>query len=199
MPYEFEFFIHHELVFHHSLEGEQCTYRRPDGHRCRRQTVIGYGLCWQHLLKEKHLRIRTSTIPGAGKGLFCLDPTRRSGEVIYRTNEKILQYGGEVLTRHELDERYPGDVTAPYTVQNHRQMFEDAALERSPAAIINHKPRRQCNCELITQRNNLCAIRTTRPIQNGDELFCNYGNEYHIDEPDVMYRTVYRARRPRRR
>ena len=199
MPYEFEFFVHHELVFHHALRGEQCTYHLPNGHRCQRQTVIGYGLCWQHLLKVKHLRIRPSTIPGAGKGLFCIDPSRPPGEVIYRAHEKILQYGGEVITHHQLEERYPGDVTAPYTVQNHRQMFEDGALERSPAAIINHKPRRECNCELITQRTNLCAVETIRPLRNGDELFCNYGRQYHLYEPDVSYRTVYRSRRRPRR
>ena len=89
-------------------------------------------------------------------------------------------------------------MTAPYTVQNHHEMFEDGALQRAPAALINHKPRRECNCELITQRTNLCAVQTIRPIRNGDELFCNYGRQYHLHEPDVSYRTVYRSRRRRR-
>ena len=44
--------------------------------QCKRQTVVGCGICWQHLRKLHQLRIKKSTITvdgkSIGKGLFAV-------------------------------------------------------------------------------------------------------------------------------
>ena len=44
--------------------------------QCKRQTVVGCGICWQHLKKLHQLRIKKSTITvddkSIGKGLFAV-------------------------------------------------------------------------------------------------------------------------------
>ena len=48
------------------------------------------------------LKIKTSTIPGAGKGLFTTAAISK--------NTKILEYEGDQLTWNEVRKRYKGDI-----------------------------------------------------------------------------------------
>ena len=201
MPYVFQFFVQHHLRFEESLQGERCEAHNQSGDRCSRNTVIGRGLCWQHLLSKKHLRIKQSTIPGAGKGLFALDKSKPLGAVLFHAGVKILQYDGTVMTRQALDNKYGHEdfVTAPYAIEIPHGRVEDAAMRRSPAAIINHKPHNQANCKLMIQRGGLhahlrnrAAVVTIDTIRNGDELFADYSDGYIMHDDRTSYRTIYK-------
>ena len=112
MPYIFTFSIHHHIHFRAQLVTKQCICDSANGERCNNKTVIGSPYCWIHLMSIKHLRIRESNIPHAGKGLFVLDKTQGDNDIVFHRGETIIFYHGEIITRNELERRY-GEYTAP--------------------------------------------------------------------------------------
>ena len=197
MPNFFEFSINHRIRFRGQLTTEQCSCISSIGRRCRNKTVIGSGYCWQHLLSIKHLRIKPSTIPNAGEGLFALNKRIPIGTLMFQEGDKLVEYHGEIINHNELERRY-GDKTAPYGIEINHNRYEDGALLRGVGTLINHKPLRQSNCRFSIsknnrnpQLNNKINIVATKNIYNGDELFVYYGDDYRFHEPGVSYRTVY--------
>ena len=143
-----------------------------------------------------HLRIQTSTIPGAGKGLFALDRSRPHRQVLFHANAIICEYGGEILDEDEKDERYE-DKTAPYAVRINRNRYEDGATERGVGSLANEPPRgRDANARLalynVRGGNGRVRLIAESPIRNGDEIFVEYGEEYGMAEPGVHYSTTSR-------
>jgi meiotically up-regulated gene 157 (Mug157) protein len=49
---------------------------------------------------------KKSTIPNAGMGLFAYDKTKADDEIIFRPNDDICNYFGQVITKEILDEQY---------------------------------------------------------------------------------------------
>ena len=88
-------------------ECQRCTANTKRGTRCKNRTCRD-DLCWQHLKKEKHLRIKKSQIPGAGLGLWT---TRK-----FKPSERIGKYTGEKMSRDKVDEIYPGNTRAEYVL-----------------------------------------------------------------------------------
>jgi len=105
--------------------------RKSDGKRCALQVTIGLPYCWRHMRTALGVRVADSRIPGAGKGLFAARAFPRW--------ELIAPYDGEILSRAQLDARYPGDATGAYALKyNGRpEQFIDAACSRAAAAIVN--------------------------------------------------------------
>jgi hypothetical protein len=151
MPQYFRFRIGHRLVFQGELLSARCQAHTRAGRQCGRQTVIGLGLCWTHLMSVRHLKIQTSTIPGAGKGLFALDRARPHRQVLFHTDAIICEYGGEILDEDEKDERYE-DKTAPYAVKINRNRYEDGATERGVGSLCKcatSRNKRQCKARFV--------------------------------------------------
>jgi hypothetical protein len=195
MVYTFQFFIDNHLHFQKNLRGFRCIGRRRDGHQCGRTSVIGCPYCFQHLRSERHLRVRPSTIPNAGKGLFAEDPLRADREIIFRVGDYIIDYTGESINENQLEERY-GEYTGPYAIEvrgrsNQRGgLFIDAAAERGVGSLINHRARSSANSVFVVDyRANRARLRAVRPIRNGDEIFVSYGNQYQMNEPGASSRT----------
>ena len=183
MPWKFSFYDQHGLKFREDVERMRCVAHSSDGHQCKNICVIGDPYCWIHLLYKKHLRIKTSRIQGAGKGCFVMDKKRPANAIIFRKDEDILFYDGEVVTKQTLNQRY-GRHTAPYGVEVNRgrNIYEDGATERSAMACVNSPPPGiHANCRLTTdvQRNN-CKIKANRDIRNGEELYASYGPSYRM-------------------
>ena len=184
MPYSFLFYTNNaqQPLFQCVLESLRCTANTRGGHRCSRQTVIGCGLCWSHLLSENHLRIKQSTLAGAGKGLFALNPRAADNTPIFRPNERIIRYDGELLTRQQVDDRY-GVYTAPYAVQLGNNIV-DAAKQRGVGCLANHKPHGRANARFAVGRigGPHIVLIANRAIRNGDEIFVDYGHEYRLND-----------------
>jgi SET domain-containing protein len=141
------------------------------------------------------LRVRPSTIPNAGKGLFAEDPLRADREIIFRVGDYIIDYTGESINENQLEERY-GEYTGPYAIEvrgrsNQRGgLFIDAAAERGVGSLINHRARSSANSVFVVDyRANRARLRAVRPIRNGDEIFVSYGNQYQMNEPGASSRT----------
>lgn len=166
------------------LNCSQCEGTTRAGNPCSRNVCIGRGLCWQHTRSTYHVRIAPSSIPGAGKGLFCFVPGG-GNQIVFRGNNLqsrwICPYGGEKVTSAQLDDRY-GDCTAPYGVGDRDS--EDGALHRGIGSMANGQLlRAQCNAEyaMRTGANAGWWLRTipTRNIRNGAEIVCHYGTSYY--------------------
>ena len=128
------------------------------------------------LLKLKHLRIKQSTIPGAGFGLFASDTSQPADAVTFRPRDLIIDYDGEDIDIYELRRRYEGD-TGPYAVEKREgEEYQDGACERSVASNINRASGGlRNNARLAKGRNGRIKVYATKNIRNGQEIFVSYG------------------------
>ena len=185
----FKFYINRRRpkpFFETHLLSEQCRYIRPNGEHCTRNVVMGIPFCPQHLAIQEHLKIKKSTIPHSGKGLFAFDSSRGNNAIVFRgtpqRGDLITMYDGEIIDRHTLEARYR-DYTAPYAIRINPDRFEDAAKIRGVGAYVQHSDdNNRINCKLA-RRGDRIAIIAVKNILNGKELFANYGNEYEFNEP----------------
>jgi len=182
MPYQFKFYVHDNVLFCARLQSERCVGRCKNGAQCSRTTVIGTDLCWSHLLQIKHLRIKTSTIPNAGKGLFATDQELGPDDIVFKKGATICSYEGELINADELRRRY-GHHTAPYALQLRRDAFIDSATERGYASLANRGAAAgQNNARFVVYRQSV-LMKATKNIRNGQEILVSYGSAYRFDEP----------------
>lgn len=166
----------------------QCQARAANRARCKRHTCK-YGFqCWQHTVKNKGLRIKKSTIKGAGEGLFA--------EKTFPAHSRVIQYTGEKLTNSQLNKRYPGDKQGEYTVKVNKQYSIDARNSakssvaryandaRGPPGSVTQKHK---NADLAhqrigkkknTPRDRVYIEANNRPISKGQEVLVDYGRDY---------------------
>jgi SET domain-containing protein len=194
MPYEFKFYIHKNLFFHHLLETEQCVGHNKNGNRCKRKVTIGTPYCFQHLLSIKHLKIQKSKIPNAGNGLFALDKSKPDNAIIFKKGDKIIDYVGEIVTMRTLDERYGEDNTAPYAVEinKNKDKYEDSALVRGVASLSNQgNTKKQNNSKFgLNVREGKAILKAWKNIRNGEEILTDYGRDYTFDK-NTSHKTEY--------
>ena len=99
-----------------------------------------------------HLRITSSTIHNAGKGLFAENSTQAHNAIIFRRDDDIIEYIGETIDRAELNRRYHHH-TAPYALQvrgdNNNPLYIDAATIRGVGSLSNHRAGHHQNARLV--------------------------------------------------
>jgi hypothetical protein len=194
MPYEFQF-QDGDRLFTCAVPTRQCTAtNKSGGTQCKRLCAIGTPFCWTHLASLKHLKVKESTIEGAGRGLFAHDPRQGQEAILFRKDQTIAEYTGEIIDQTELVDRY-AQHTAPYAVQAGADRFIDAACDRCIGSIANTRPRGQ-NVRFSVYRGRV-SLKATQNIRNGQEIFLAYGGQYRLEEPGVSHRTV-QLRAPRR-
>lgn len=168
------------------MQCTRCKCNTKSGARCRRRSCIGTGYCWAHLISHRHLRIKASLEPGAGKGVFVMDKTQGDHAVIFKPRDLVIEYDGEKVVEAVVDQRY-GQWTAPYTVQNteREDLFEDAACHRGVGAIVNQSKTRP-NVKFVSTGEGDAvhvALFAVRNIKNNAELLVNYNGSYALDDP----------------
>ena len=185
MGYKFYFYISDNLFFEADVQCMQCKGKSKNGNQCKRRVCIGTPFCWQHLASEKKLKIKTSNIRDAGKGIFGWDP-KNMNKVLFKKGQKIIEYAGELINLQELNRRY-SDQTAPYGIEINENRFEDASIIRGIGALANHS--RRNNAEFDVSRNRI-ILKAVKKIKHDQEILVNYGNEYRFDE-DSSHKTKY--------
>jgi len=187
MPY-FQFKIGEHVQFRTQLQSLQCTDVTKKGTQCKRKCVIGSPWCSTHLSYKHHLKIKTSLIPNAGKGLFACDPlSSDANEVLFKKGATICKYFGEVIDRDTLIERY-SDKTGPFVIGISNNRFEDGAKTRGVGSLANTNPHHQ-NAS-ISVYNGRASLKATKNIKNGDEVYLSYGREYKLNQPGVEATTT---------
>lgn len=180
--YKFTFKHDGDTMFDCYLNAYICQAINKNGSRCKRTTTIGAPYCHTHLLYNKHLKVKESTIPNAGKGVFAINPKKQAGELVFKRGDTIAPYMGEYLTNEELENRYD-DLTAPYGISVSKTHNRDGACDRGIGSLINHKPQAQANVRFsLNSQNKTISIKASKNIRNGDELFVNYGQAYNFNE-----------------
>lgn len=172
-------------TFNCHLTCGRCTHIKCNGQRCKNRVCFGFPICWIHSLQVYGVRLRESTIPDTGKGLFA---TRDFPRYTW-----ICPYNGEDVTEACLEQRYPGNVTAPYAVdfKNDPHRYVDSACLRSMASMANglfrpdgtSQPLTAHNAEIVERPGSDTRhwLRARRNIFEGDEIFVYYGTVYTLD------------------
>ena len=154
------------------IEGMRCQGRTKSGAQCSRRTNRGT-MCWQHSTSQQNIRIKTSTLPGAGLGLFA-------GAKGFKRGEEVAKYTGPLVQNSDPD--HGGD----FAVGLNRHSYIDGGSSRNIGSYIN-------DCRSRDKRQGLCAgdnvewrtdrsrrrIRMTakKPIAPGEETFIRYGEQ----------------------
>eukprot|EP01031_Cornospumella_fuschlensis_P040212 gene40212-48998_t len=174
MPKEFKYSIANQIHFSCKLHSTQCGAQAKSGERCRRRCIIGFEYCHSHLQSKLMLKIKDSTLPGAGKGLFAYRRNKGDDEVVFRAGNTICTYNGQLINAEELADRY-GDHNAPYAIRLSKREAIDAACKRGVGALGNTN-RGMNNATLsISTQNKTASVKATKTIRNGNEIFISYG------------------------
>jgi hypothetical protein len=189
MPY-FTFKVDDEILFRTKVSSIQCKDITKKGTRCKRRCVIGSAFCSSHLAYNHHLKIKKSTIPDAGKGLFASDPLSSDpNEIVFKKGATIVQYEGETINLEKLENRY-GDKTAPYSVMISKNKYIDASKIRSVGSLANTNPPHNNATLSVSTGRGTASLKATKNIKNGEEIFLSYGRSYKLDEPGVESSTI---------
>jgi len=200
MPYQFEFKNEtpsppiEPYLHQYGLACQQCVYINPNNHNhCKRKVCIGLDLCFQHLALVKHLKIKQSTIPDAGKGLFSFDRTKGPLDIVFKLGDVICEYDGEHIDFEEKQYRY-NNKTAPYAIEYNNNEYIDDARERYVGSLINHKAMSHhlTNVRFLKSKTiGKIKIIATKNIINNRELFASYGSNYKLKDEGASYATKY--------
>lgn len=124
-------------------------------------------------LLEKHLRIKKSTLPNAGKGLFTrVDITKGT---------RIVEYKGRLQPWREVKEQ---DGINGYLMYINRNVVINALPSiktfgryANDARGLTRLNGVRNNAEYVSEGNR-CFIEATRNIKAGEEILVGYGKEY---------------------
>ena len=168
------------------LQKMRCIHHPESTHnQCRRESTYTLPYCWQHLKSVSKLRIGVTTMrdsdgnPLTFQGLFVCDESKANDVVIFKRNDILAPYLGQILTRSQQNARYPGETeVVPYGFG-----LIDAACVRSVAAYGNHCLPTNQNCAnnstIITSGPIFFPVlQATRDIRNNTEVFVDYGDMY---------------------
>lgn len=126
------------------LEKYQCNSPKKNGDRCTRSLAAGLPLCFQHCLSTFGVKlVRTSLQTSSGAripmlGVFAC----RKNSVGFHENQVICPYIGEIRTRAQLEQLYPGDASASYTLvlgrpSRKNAQYIDSACVRGIGSYVN--------------------------------------------------------------
>eukprot|EP00121_Abeoforma_whisleri_P016549 Awhi_evm2s15182 len=169
---------------------EQCLAKTANGEQCKNMVLNTHPLCALHVKKIFHVHVDLSTIPECKYGLFALKP--------FKKNEILALFYGENLSVEELNQRYCHENELAPMVMVAGDQIIDCCKVKSAGAFINHNTTGNCTIvndgtasELKTMNepfynplnvNNYLLVRALRDINQGEEIFINYGTKYNVTD-----------------
>lgn len=186
--------------FNCKLKCQRCNVIKDNGERCKNTVCIGAPTCWIHAVQKYGVQVRDTD--NDKKGLFA---TRH-----IEANQWICPMGGEQITQYCLDNRYPGDITAPYgnsyQTNGGEQRVRDSACKRGIGSMAQAKFKQNGYSETRNNHNAEIAYRPThrapwvvalRDIDEDEEIFVYSGDEFKDgDYEHSTYRTTRDDTRP---
>lgn len=150
---------------------KQCAYVNPNGRRCQRLTTLTHPYCPHHTRLVHGVEVRPSMIPGAGYGLFAVRH--------FPKDTFLFHYDGDRLTVREYIRRYEELGVGPYAIELSKRVIIDAC--RTDAGVARyicsyHGSGRKPNVAYFTT-GKCVEVWTIRPINAGEELLADYGEE----------------------
>ena len=153
------------------MPSQRCTATTRTGAHCKQRTAKGQ-YCWNHLRSESGLRIKQSSIPNAGLGLYAARDLPAGTRIDYT--------GDRVLLRTDKD-------GGAYFLQLSRATAIDAARTNCGYGRWVNDPRgsaASANAEFVIHtprgpyRARIGCVRTLRLIKGGEEICVSYGAAY---------------------
>ena len=151
----------------------RCVATTKAGERCKRRTCMRKDYCFQHLRIDKKLELKSSGLPGGGRGLFSLE-RKMKGSFVADFTGRIVPRGGE----------------QPYALYWNRQNVlnadstQDAVGRYANTCVKRNKDRGHCsgnNAKFARDyRGRTAKLRATKTIQPGGEIFASYGLGYRV-------------------
>jgi SET domain-containing protein len=122
--------------------------------------------------KQRHVFVKRSRLPGAGKGLFA--------NVDFNRGDRITEYAGRKRKWADVKDE---DGYNTYLLRLDRATAIDARLSKSPGRFANDA---LGFVRVAGLRNNAeyniygdrCFIEATKKIKKGEEIFVGYGREF---------------------
>lgn len=177
-------FVHHDAKFACDLKTHKCCAKTKSGRLCSRNVVRGLFLCWQHTKAIYKVMKAKSNIPNTNMyGLFACEDIPK--------DTVILPYFGEYLTSKQLNDRYPGDNTAPYGLSFKGvpgKSAIDAACLQGMGGLAN---RGMVSAKLYNNAHFINSkpypkIASTKKISAGQEIFVAYGSSYKFTNSTIV-------------
>jgi hypothetical protein len=151
------------------MGSHQCAAIARTGRRCRAMTRHGE-YCWTHLAQQRGVRIKQSTIAGAGKGLYAHRELAK-GALVERYTGRYVRMSDENDWKH-----------STYVLELTGELGIDAARTDAAAGRMVNDCRgsgKRPNVWFVAnQRSKTVTLRALRRIRAGEELFVAYGRSY---------------------
>jgi hypothetical protein len=135
--------------------------------RCKRMVTKGQ-LCYMHLEKLQHLRVKRSTIPNARNGLFTT--------VARKKQEKLADYTGQRISAAQAKRS-----KSAYIFQPNKTTFIDARKSNEAVgryANDGRSPAKNNSKLAYNSKAKTACVKATKNIQAGKEILVSYGPEY---------------------
>ena len=175
MPYKFIFITNGDITFEAELKSMVCAHTDHDK-QCKKNVIIGLPYCWIHLIKRLSLKIKDCIY---GKGLFAQNSIKfknNNKEIVFKKNDIIGLYLGEILKDTEIDKRYDVN-TAPYTTHiADGNLNIDSAIQRFYGSLINHDEKPNCRQFTMTKDEFLKKYNKKKNIKEFINQYTNYYN-----------------------
>jgi SET domain-containing protein len=126
-------------------------------------------------LKNMALKVKTSQLPGAGKGLFT--------DKAIKKDTRIIEYRGEIINWKEYEKRVAEDKDGYLFFINKNLCIDAFATPQYKARYANDaaglkKVKGLKNNATYQVFDNKCFIVAERDIEAGEEIFVDYTKEY---------------------
>jgi len=133
--------------FRCNLEKYQCNASKANGERCTRKLAAGLPLCFQHCMSTFGVKISKTSLLDKDKkriNMLGLYACKKDGSS-FQQDDVICPYIGEIRSYKELEDIYPGEASATYTLTmgggNRKDVQKvDAACIRGIGSYVNTAP-----------------------------------------------------------
>ena len=134
--------------------------------------------CWIHLLKNNNLRIKKSSIPNAGLGLFA------GGKKINK-KQSLGYYTRRKIKNKSLDKYYPKTNLAPYAIcengrKNARCINANYSTDAASRYANDIMIKKKTNMDIRNVGTNKYAPKAfaIKDIKPNQEIYYYYGPQY---------------------
>lgn len=186
----------------HTIYGLQSDTEELNGGNCMSQEPVPRGLVNDPRQKRVGLRVKQSSLPHGGMGLFAWSPGE---DIVFRPGDYVCEYTGVLREGGRGDE-----VDTYYAFHINNRQYIDAANPHTSfiSRYINDcrpQDRRDGNCKENNARFSIqpggrVFVKATKVIRHGEEIFLSYGRAYWADyrpAPDVRAQQPLRNERHR--
>lgn len=142
-----------------AIQRIQCQHLKKNGKgKCTLPSVLGYGACHHHLASVFNLKVIKNRLHAWG-------PNKNVKEVVFEENDRIVEYGGEIITKNEKERRYEKQ-RGPYIAVTSEQIYDGACI-RGIGSLAHRDAIGNAKLKRVNGKTVLVALED---IRHGKEI-----------------------------